>query len=425
MCAAQTGRRVPLPRGVDLQPKGRWGSSGRTGRRVPEARQAGANSSLRCGAAGPIRVLARGRSWRRAATCCLLILLAGGFWGRSAAEAMRLTGVLLQAVDLAGRPLGPVWHTARGGGRPLGFTRFPPPAVRGIPFGNAKDGEISIPLLHGTHLTTLFWQFLPGEFPPAMVLNLYFDEDSTSPKISAFVPLQWGLTNFVFNSAPGLLSLFLEEVPNEAELYFDSGLEQARLGAAFYFSSDPRWQGQWRPSDYVNLDRVGVDRLAPDGQPDGIFIFELIVEPSPARARRKRPFVGLFPRGSLDLPLPAPPRQPPLAFESGQARAPEVAPSARAGRSPIAESIGWPATPSASTPAATRTAWNEPDETASPRPTPSPPATGTAKRAATPTPPTTTPPPTARPEGTAAGDGSGGMSEGKSASEERGAARLP
>jgi hypothetical protein len=215
--------------------------------------------------------------------------------------ALQLSGVLLYAADENGQPVGPVWHTASGfGGRPLGFTRWPPPQTRGIPFPQAADGSLSIDLwpapLVAAHVTHLFWQFLPGEFPTALVLNLYFNGDPTRPGISAWVPWRYGFTHQLPNPALNTLSLTLDSVDNPASLEFSDGELRARLTAAFYFPSDGEPK-QWRPLDFTRIDRVGIDSLRPDGRPDGVLVFELKVEADPAAAagrwqppwRRSRP----------------------------------------------------------------------------------------------------------------------------------------
>lgn len=237
----------------------------------------------------------------------LALLVALGFWLPAVpAQGLQLTGVLLESVDDHGNSAGPVWHTASGfGARPLGFTRWPPPQTRGIPFPLAPDGSLSIELwpapFVAAHVTHLFWQYLPGEFPTALVLNLYFNGDNVSPGISAWVPWRYGFTNLLPNPAPTTRSLYLDPVDNPSTLAFDDGKMTARLTAAFFFPShgEPR---QWRPRDFTDLDRVGTDALRPDGQPDGVLIFELKVEASsfPSRPRWRPPWRG---PGQVPQPL--------------------------------------------------------------------------------------------------------------------------
>jgi len=222
----------------------------------------------------------------------------------SPAHAMDLTGVLIYGTDLEGNVKRPIWHTSLGrGGRVLALTRFPPPELRGIQFANAAHGDLDILLLPGSHMTTLFWQFLPGEFPPAMALNLYFNGDNINPGISVVVPLIYGLTHFYLNPGPSTLSLDASEVDNQAQLTADDGSLRARVAAAFYFPSVGDVE-QWRPADFLNLDRVGTDRLTPDGRPDGIMEFELVVEPS-GPAPRAVPQAGGVPAGGVAGPLVA------------------------------------------------------------------------------------------------------------------------
>ncbi len=203
-------------------------------------------------------------------------------------HALQLTGVLLYSADGEGQPVGPVWHTASGlGGRALGFTRWPPPQTRGIPFPQAADGTLSIDLwpapLVSAHVSHLFWQYLPGEFPAAVVLNLYFNGDNINPGISAWIPWRYGFTHHRTNPSPSTLSLTLDVVDNPQSLEFRDGQLHALLTAAFFFpsSGEPK---QWRPRDFTDIDRVGTETLTPDGRPDGVLIFELKVEPDPAAA---------------------------------------------------------------------------------------------------------------------------------------------
>ena len=269
--------------------------------------------------------------WRRntsvvAAIALLLTPLAG--------SALDLTGVLLHAADASGNVTGPVWHTASGyGGRPLGFTRWPPPGMREMPFPMGADGSLrdrggrpALGLWPGSHVTHLFWQFQPNEFPQALILNLYFNGDPFTPGISILVHDRYGLTHFVPNPAAYTLAMDLSLAPNPETAEFNDGTTRARVTAAFFFSSSsssPDFK-QWRPTDFVNLDRVGMDRLAPDGVPDGVFIFQLDVLPGQPTSqpgsrpqglpRLRSPLVGEVsgsglnpPSGSLVLPPPPEP----------------------------------------------------------------------------------------------------------------------
>jgi hypothetical protein len=219
-----------------------------------------------------------------------------------AAGALDLTGVLIYGADQQGTVKGPIWHTSFGRtARVLGLTRWPPPGLRGIPFANAEHGDVDITLLSMSHTTTLFWQYLPGEFPQAMVLNLYFNGDNTNPGIGVVVPLVYGLTHFYQNPSAITLSLDATDVDNTAGLSVEDGGHRAHLGVAFYFPSTGEIF-QWRPADFVLLDRVGTDRLAPDGSPDGIMVFELVVEPvAPAPTAPPGPPSG--PAGIVEPPV--------------------------------------------------------------------------------------------------------------------------
>jgi hypothetical protein len=227
------------------------------------------------------------------------------------AHAMNLTGVLLQALDADGNPSGPVWHTSSDpGARPLGFTRAPPRLARTFPLANL-EGELDRWVTPEAHIATLFWQYHVGEFPPAMVLNLYFNGDSLTPGISAIVAGGQGFTNARANSAPTTLSLYLRDVDNPGTLAFDNSSERAQLGAAFYMPTAGLNDNSWQPTDFIKIDRVGLADLLPDGWPDGVLVFELTVGPSALRptAPPASPRAG--------VPTPAPVMVGPLSVSVG------------------------------------------------------------------------------------------------------------
>jgi len=195
------------------------------------------------------------------------------------AAALELTGVLLLPVTLEGAPLGPAWHTTTGDdGRPLGLALSTPTGLRQAPLLNGGNGEIDVSLLNVVDIAGL-WQCLDNEFPPAMVMNLYFNGDNVTPGIGAIIASNTEPSAFLVNRSPRTVSLQLAEVVNHPALLFDDGTLQVALSAAFYFSSTGL-ASRWRTSLFENLDRVGVDQLAPDGVPDGVVVFELTVGPS-------------------------------------------------------------------------------------------------------------------------------------------------
>ncbi len=196
---------------------------------------------------------------------------------------VQLTGVNLYSANDNGEPIGAFWHTSLDpSGQPIGFTRWIPQGIRNVPFANRDNGEIVIELVPAPHIATLFWQYKAGEFPDLLALNLFFNGDNLNPGISVLVPHAREFTVFRQNLSPTALSLYGRDVENSTGPAYDDGQSSIRLGAAFYFASGVG-VGEWRPSDLVNLDRVGDDRLTPDGNFDGILVFEVVVSPSTQR----------------------------------------------------------------------------------------------------------------------------------------------
>lgn len=225
------------------------------------------------------------------------------------AAALRLTGILLQALDGNGNPTGVVWHTSSSGeGRVLGITNWVPKQLHIVPLANRDSVDLDMLLLPGTYIATLFWQYGLMDYPRAMMMNFYFNGDNLNPGISAFISGKKGLTQFQANTNPRTMSLYLREVDNSAGLFFDDGQLRARLGAAFYVPSKGLTD-QWRPSDLENLDRVGMTALKHDGVPDGVLLYELTVE-----ASQQAPLAGATP---VRPRAPAPVLQGPLTAHVG------------------------------------------------------------------------------------------------------------
>jgi len=200
------------------------------------------------------------------------------------ARALELTGVLAYRQTMQNIP-GPFWCTAVNGRncRPLGLSLSGPPGLRTAPLLNRADGTIDIPLEPGPYVFTALWGCVAGEFPVVMmIVNFYFNGENDTPAISALIPGTIGFANFSANPQSYTYSIDSYESDNNGQLAFDDGTLQARLGAAFYLPSDGI-TNRWRPSDLVNIDRVGLKWLAPDGLFDGILVFELDVGPSQAQ----------------------------------------------------------------------------------------------------------------------------------------------
>lgn len=200
------------------------------------------------------------------------------------ARALELTGVLAYRQTMQNIP-GPFWCTAVNGRncRPLGLSLSGPPGLRTAPLLNRADGTINIPLEPGPQVFTALWGYVAGEFPLVMmIVNFYLNGDNDTPAISALVPGTTGFANFSANPQSYTYSIDGYESDNNGQLAFDDGTLQARLGAAFYLPSEGI-TNRWRPSDMIDIDRVGLKWLAPDGLFDGILVFELDVGPSQAQ----------------------------------------------------------------------------------------------------------------------------------------------
>jgi hypothetical protein len=224
----------------------------------------------------------------------------------SSAPALEVSGVLLEALDAAGRQVAPVWHTSLDlAAMPLGYLLDADPVnSRLIPLQNdGAGGEMDRHLLPGVHIVTLFWQMDRAGIPPGMLLNIYFAGDNLTPGISAIVKYSYGFANFQVNTAPSTLSLYLRDVENTASLFYDDGTLRAELVAAFYMLSAGS-TSQWRPSDLKNIDRVGVRLLRANGAPDGVLVFQLLVGPSPQQPTPQSGNLQVQP-GALIGPLQA------------------------------------------------------------------------------------------------------------------------
>jgi hypothetical protein len=222
--------------------------------------------------------MARCRDRLTAATLGVAALIV---MGTLPAQALDLTGVLAYRATLSGET-GPFWHTLTGAsaGRPLAITDANPTSVRVAPLANAWDRTIDIPLTPGSYIFTALWQYVPGEFPLVMmVLNLFFDGDMATPAISAVIPSTRSFTQRQPNPMTTTRSLALAEVPNNASLFYDDGTARVALGAAFFLPGIGPTD-RWQSSDFVGVDRVGISDLLPDGESDGVLIFELVVTSS-------------------------------------------------------------------------------------------------------------------------------------------------
>jgi hypothetical protein len=309
----------------------------------------------------------------RLALCALLLLASF-----RPAAALNVTGVLLQALDGNGNPTDVVWHTSSDpAARPLGFTRAQPRLARTFPLGNDEQGEVDRWFPPGIYIVTLFWQYRLGEFPPAMVLNVYFNGDSLTPGISAMIPAGLGMTQVRVNPAPTTLSLYLRDVANPNTLVYDNGSERAQLGAAFYMNGAGPNGNFWQLSDFMDIDRVGLTGFTRDGAPDGVLVFELTVGPSqnpnitpgvsspaqtpsfvgPLSAVVGEDELGVVPTPTLAVPSPAPV---PEDFTSLPAETPTVAGTQPAATLTAAASAGVAGTPSPASPVVTPTPGSNP-----------------------------------------------------------------
>jgi hypothetical protein len=301
-------------------------------------------------------------------------------------HASNLTGVALYACDESGEPTGEFWHTSFDpSGHPIGLTRWVPIGAREIiQFANdpciRPGGGVSIALPPMSHVVTLFWQYTLGQFPDHVALNLFFNDDNLNPGISAVVPLLAAFTLFKINPSPTTLSLYAREVQNPGSVVYDDGEISARLGIAYYFRSaaaHDTWI--WRPGDLIDVDRVGMTKLAKDGVPDAVMVFELVVALSeranrdPAQRTPSQPIGAVVPplaaRVGEDLwvapPTPTLPAVPPTPDWVG---ASPPATSSEEGRDTPAQVPTTPAAEVSATPAeAEGTRTPAPDSTPLPR----------------------------------------------------------
>jgi hypothetical protein len=107
-----------------------------------------------------------------------------------------------------------------------------------------------------------------------VTVNIFFNGDTLNPGISAVVPV-WpgiGFTYFRRNTGPRLLSLYLRDVDNTADLVYGDGENKVTLTALMV--SNPGWIG--------NVDRVGRAALIRDGVNDAVAVIELTVAPAVA-----------------------------------------------------------------------------------------------------------------------------------------------
>lgn len=259
--------------------------------------------------------------------------------------------------------MGPVWHTASGnGGRPLALALSSPAGVGQAPLLNREDGEIDVSLLNVVNIAG-FFQCLDHEFPPAMVMNLYFDGDNLTPGISATIAANAAPSAFLMSRSSRTISLDLADTESLPALLFDNGTFQVALSAAFFFSSTGL-PNPWRTKLFENLDRVGMDKFAPDGLADGVVVFTLNVGPSPTppaplQTRQRLQIapapvpaarVGedswVGPTPNEPLAAPSPPLATPAAELSDSEGTPMVARTAEGDRTPTMPTTG-SVTPSA------------------------------------------------------------------------------
>ncbi|MBI4514770.1 MAG: hypothetical protein HY699_03015 [Deltaproteobacteria bacterium] len=284
-------------------------------------------------------------------------------------QGLELTGALIYGVRLRGTT-GPFWHTASGsGGHPLGITDASPAHIRTAPLANNENGEIDLELRPGRYIFTLLWQCPMADFPPFTALNLYFDGDNLTPGISAVVQLARSFTAFQVDKRPKALSLYLREVDNIGALFFDDSELRAELGVAFYMHTGVPNTPLWRPSDLINMDRVGLHEFSLDKMPDSVLVLELVVGPSQqaaspptvvvpgTRLRAGDKAQAVQPRLSGDLrpptaaqpvpgvPSPRPRPEPRAAVKGGQTPTPGAAGAATLGETPAAEATSTTLTP--------------------------------------------------------------------------------
>jgi hypothetical protein len=217
------------------------------------------------------------------------------------AGAVDLTGLYLFAADASGNDVPPnaaytnvpnngtyVLWTAAGG--------YNAPLLNGP---HRDDAAISVPLLPGSHLFSVFsaagisegQSIFPGPIPPYFGLNLFFDAETLTPGISVFAA-----TNF---SAPGPFPVFSVDAANTPDLTGAHNVPGAGSLTLFRSGYTITLTGFVYSQPLVyNIDRIGNFDASPEGNREYVGQFTLDVEVAPVPEPRY-----LMPLGVLLLLL--------------------------------------------------------------------------------------------------------------------------
>jgi hypothetical protein len=203
-----------------------------------------------------------------------------------------LSGLLQDGVEQDGSTAGsPIWNTL---GYELSFANLyvtQPNAGYTTPFlnhGNAADTSISYALTPGTYQFYFFCDAFANNNPGQYGLNLFFDGDNVDPGISAYSPAG---TSSALAVPAGLdtlpLSVNINDQDPPAGTFINTATPVSAPGTLTYTADGEiatlTSYGFGLPGVFGGqaLDRVGDLNDAPDGDLDGVGVFDLTVTTVP------------------------------------------------------------------------------------------------------------------------------------------------
>jgi len=149
----------------------------------------------------------------------------------------------------------------------------------------------------GKNLFTLLFQTTGNQLSGLVTVNFFFNGDTVNPGISAVVPVWPGLgfTYFRRNTATTLVSLYMRDVDNHADLSYGDGQDNVSLTAVMVANR--------RQLGFVN--RVSIGALRPDTLNDAVVIFELTAAPAVPPTSPAGPNTGGYLAPTVSEPLNA------------------------------------------------------------------------------------------------------------------------